>query len=1200
MKYRGPIKSIKVLLLFLALSVLLAAILPPGRAVHAVDFNGFDGGTGTLSDPYLVSTPAQLDAIRNNLSKSFKLTADIDLSEYGSGAGWVPIGTLGVGLMFKGNIDGDGHSITNLKINRPTANYVGLFGVLSGGSIKNLRLIGPNITAQNYAGPLAGRVWGIYEGQQSVISNSSSSGGSLTGAGWLGGLVGDSLRNAIDNCYSSTAVTGTNSVIGGLVGVIGQGTIDKSYATGNVKAGGIAVGGLVGFNSSVIDISLPSLIRTSYATGNVEGNKSVGGLVGINENSASSLSLSVISDSYAVGRVKGAERVGGLVGYNHTASILNSYAIGAVEGTTERGGLVGASATDRILLSYYDKETTGINEVNQYSKSTEQMKTSDTYTGWEFNGTWAIYSSIHGGYPYLPVAVLTATAALGQGAGTTKLTAAASAGNRLVVQVSANDRAAPGFGDVVPSSGVTDPYLPGLDIEGVDAATNKYISVYEANKDNKVVKFTQITLTEDDILTYAIDELGDQILGALTVGYVSGSQSAHSVTVTRRGTGDLSSLSVEASGGAFTVTQPAVTTLDAGVPSTSFVVTAKDGLAVGTHTSIVTVSADHMTPRTFTVTQVVNAPGAPSLQITNVGNAQATLEWSAINGSTSYRIYKRISAGVYDREEATVTSATYRYSVTGLVNGTNYNFIVRAVIGVAEGADSNEVSATPMTVPGAPTNVMATAGDGQASVAFAAPADDGGSSITSYTVQSSPGGINKIGTASPIVITGLSNGTIYTFTVSATNSKGDGPASETSNAVMHPIGVPIQQSPIEGDKQVTLKWSAVGEATGYRIYKSTVPGTDGTLVDSVSPATLSYTVTGLTNNTSYYFTIRAMNGGIESAASNEVDAMPVRWAGPGAPAGTFAGGKGIVEDPYLIANAAQLNAVRNYLNGSFKLAMDIDLSGYADAAGWEPIGSNDPARVFSGNMDGDRYVIKGLKINRPTDDYVGLFGFVTGNVANLTLDAANIVGRDYVGGVAGFVKYGAISNSRISGAVTGNNDVGGLVGKVFPGKVGNSFSTANVTGFYRIGGLVGSGSDAAIISESHSAGTVTGVADSFYVGGLVGQIDGSRATVRNSYATGEVQGGNQVGGLVGASLAANIETSYSVGDVTAIWSAGGLVGMNNFGTVTDSYTRSSVTLQIGRIGSFVGYNAGTAVIRNYAAGAVTGERRPVAVLQALM
>ncbi|WP_228469243.1 IPT/TIG domain-containing protein [Paenibacillus sp. JNUCC31] len=112
------------------------------------------------------------------------------------------------------------------------------------------------------------------------------------------------------------------------------------------------------------------------------------------------------------------------------------------------------------------------------------------------------------------------------------------------------------------------------------------------------------------VVTYAISPLSDESLNALTAGYASGTQETKTVTLTRTGTGDLTSLATALGGtnaGSFTITQPTVTTLNSGTPSTTFTVKANDGLAAGTYKATVTVSAGGMTPVTFTVTQVVNS-----------------------------------------------------------------------------------------------------------------------------------------------------------------------------------------------------------------------------------------------------------------------------------------------------------------------------------------------------------------------------------------------------------------------------------------------------------------------------------------------------------------------------------------------------------------------------------------------------------------
>lgn len=109
-----------------------------------------------------------------------------------------------------------------------------------------------------------------------------------------------------------------------------------------------------------------------------------------------------------------------------------------------------------------------------------------------------------------------------------------------------------------------------------------------------------------------------------------------------------------------------------------------------------------------------------------------------------------------------------------------FNHVGGGNINIQGAALSADVS---LTVPDAPTSVSAVAGNGQATVSFTAPSDNGGAAITAYTVTSSPGGVTATGASSPVTVTGLTNETAYTFTVTATNSQGTGPASATSNSV---------------------------------------------------------------------------------------------------------------------------------------------------------------------------------------------------------------------------------------------------------------------------------------------------------------------------------------------------------------------------------------------------------------------------------
>jgi hypothetical protein len=123
------------------------------------------------------------------------------------------------------------------------------------------------------------------------------------------------------------------------------------------------------------------------------------------------------------------------------------------------------------------------------------------------------------------------------------------------------------------------------------------------------------------------------------------------------------------------------------------------------------------------------------------------------------------------------------------------------------------VGFNPLQAPNAPTIGTATGGDTTASVAFTAPANVGGSAITSYAVQSTPGGIGASGASSPITVSGLSNGTAYTFRVTALNSYGPSPASASSNSVTPTVVTGQQAYTTAG----TYSWVAPAGVTSVSV-----------------------------------------------------------------------------------------------------------------------------------------------------------------------------------------------------------------------------------------------------------------------------------------------------------------------------------------------------------------------------------------------
>lgn len=257
-------------------------------------------GDGSIGNPYQIATLENLYWIsqtNGSWSSHFIQTADIDASatsSWFSGAGWTPI------AYFSGNYDGGGFSISDLFMNRPSTNYVGLFGqVYSGATIKKLGVI--NLT--------------------------------MSGNLCTGGAVGVN-GGTIENCFASGTVTGSNYV-GGLVGSNSStGVIRGSYSHVNVT-GSECVGSLTGENYN------GGTLQNSYATGNVTGSASVGGLTGSNY-------LGTVTNCYSTGSSSG----GGLIGFGG-GTCTNSFWDTNTSGNISSAGGTGTLTTDMQTQSTF-------------------------------------------------------------------------------------------------------------------------------------------------------------------------------------------------------------------------------------------------------------------------------------------------------------------------------------------------------------------------------------------------------------------------------------------------------------------------------------------------------------------------------------------------------------------------------------------------------------------------------------------------------------------------------------------------------------------------------------------------------------------------------------------------------------------------------------------------------------------------------
>ena len=314
-------------------------------------------------------------------------------------------------------------------------------------------------------------------------------------------------------------------------------------------------------------------------------------------------------------------------------------------------------------------------------------------------------------------------------------------------------------------------------------------------------------------------------------------------------------------------------------------------------------------------------PGAPTIGTATAGNASASIAFTAPTSNGGYVIKGYIATCGSKSSIGTKSPIT----VSGLTNGITYSCIVKATNAKGTSASSSTKTVTPATVPGAPTIGKAAAGNASASIAFKAPTSNGGYVITLYTATC--GSLSETGTASPITVSGLTNGTTYNCSVKATNAEGTSASSSTVSVTpaATTLGAPTLNSLTAQSTQISAAFTKSSTGATPSSYTATCTSASTSLnqTGTVSPII----VTGLTANTSYSCYIVAKTLTASSAVSNSLStttSAKITYSAPFPfktlvenayiPSANLTTTSSITSRArYMISNSATANTVSNYL-----------------------------------------------------------------------------------------------------------------------------------------------------------------------------------------------------------------------------------------------------------------------------------------------
>ncbi|WP_020677533.1 fibronectin type III domain-containing protein [Geopsychrobacter electrodiphilus] len=283
---------------------------------------------------------------------------------------------------------------------------------------------------------------------------------------------------------------------------------------------------------------------------------------------------------------------------------------------------------------------------------------------------------------------------------------------------------------------------------------------------------------------------------------------------------------------------------------------------------------------------------SPTISAVTAGDGTATIEWSDVSGATDYNLYAGLTSGVTPATGVKIASVVSPYTVTGLENGTRYFCVLTAVHPTGESKGSAEASVT--LAPNGPESVAVTAGNLQEGEVFTPYVDIEWADVlvgaTSYTLYKSIVAPVTIASPSTVDVTSpyrdldVVHDTTYYYMLTAVGAGGESlPSQQVSALPRLPLNAPVNVSAVltaETTRSITLSWSQplIGAVPdSYNIYRAVttpVAVDPANLVTDGVVATSYIDNVGLVGGTTYYYTLTAVAGSVESSPSAEVSATP--------------------------------------------------------------------------------------------------------------------------------------------------------------------------------------------------------------------------------------------------------------------------------------------------------------------------------------